>query len=162
MIKKMAGHVWNDGILRAVHHISIDIEDRELSWKSLYASLSLPWKELRLQCRDASDRYTKGFSQTDVWSINSSILFALGNAMVEMSKHLHGAPPGYPEKGASLAMQMDTDFEQWEKDVRWAGESIIKVTDPDPWKMDSGSKEEYEEAKKAFQWIAEWYPHLWD
>lgn len=106
---------------------------------------------------------TRGWSDEELWSLDHSIAEFLAPRLRRLAEITHGSPSGYPNKYYSR--DAETDHESWRRDLAAAAEAFAEYVDcaqaTDGWSMER-EEAAYREAKRAMDWIAEWFGSLWD
>lgn len=108
-------------------------------------------------------RGSRGWSEEDTWNLDTYIAEVLGGSLQYLSENNHGAPGGYPTENP----ENDTDFDQWDADLRRWATAFREYAEPvdaylpysEYWKE---QERRTENMYKALKEMTPWFGALWD
>lgn len=116
-------------------------------------------------------RGRRGWSDEDVWSLDRYMARVIGEALLHLAATNHGAPSGYPveypDVNTENMFEVETDFEQWDRDLTRWGKTFIKYSKEvdidlpleEYWDEEARRHDEF---KKAWTEMTPWLGSLWD
>jgi len=107
-------------------------------------------------------RGVRGYSDRDVWSLDTYIFKILSGGLIRLADTTHGYPCPYPKDAHSLTQPTScTCAYRWDSDLREYAALFHKLAE-DSFEGDDWIKEEEAAYQKSMEWIKENFSSLWD
>lgn len=119
-------------------------------------------------------RMTRGYSDLEVWNLNSTISRFLEPRIRALAENVHSAPYGYPDINATRdPAEVVTDFAAWEQDLLDFADTLADYIECEDMTSSGWGELSIEEQiahesrvskdlSGCLHWMADWYHGLWD